>query len=133
MKKLILFFALLVTANGYAQTFNASKYGSNLMECYYILKTSATIPFSEICQDNMKQKLFDISTSMLKQLQDNKTLIANKLGKEDLEELEIQLNNYSQYSTTSEIEITAEQRKSMILWITLSKSPVEKLYMKLKK
>lgn len=80
----------------------------------------------------MKQKLFDISTSMLTQFQDNKAVLTKKLGAADVKELETQLNNYSQYSVTSEATITAEQRKSMVLWITLSKSPVEQLYRKLK-
>lgn len=133
MKKLIFVLFLFLSVNGYSQNaFSTSKYGSTLIECFYILKTSSSIPFSRDCQDNMKQKIFDLSTILKTQLDANKAAITKKIGAENVKEIETQINNYVQYSTTSEETITPEQRKSMLMWVTLSKSTVEGIFIKLK-
>lgn len=135
MKKSIILTTLVTFAvNAYSQTaFSSSKFGGTLMECFYMIKTSTMVSFPAECQESLKQKIFELDFTLQTQLKDNKAAILSKIGKDGLEELKVQLDNYQKFSTTNTAILSDDQIRSMVMWIALSKSTVENLFIKLQR
>ena len=111
--------------------FTMSHYGSVLIECFYTVKISSSIPLGEQSKDMLKERISDMCTYMGTQLNSHRNVLINKLGETGIKDLEQQLKGYQQLAATLEDSETPEQKMSTSLWLSLSKSQVEKLFIKL--
>ena len=105
------------------------KIASNLMECFYITKASS-LTNSTDCTTQLKLRIAGLSSLLQTKVDQNKTLVTQKIGVANFDELKNFVTRCDEYSLSSE-ELTTEKRSSLMVWISLWKSKIEEIYNKL--
>jgi len=133
---IILFVSILSFTNISAQTNNSlelKEIGSALIECFYVVKTQSSIVLSGECTTIINQRISNLALALQTKIENNKASVIQKLGKANFGELENQANGYLQLSEKMQTQLTRDERASMAFWLSLSKSKVEELFIKLNK
>lgn len=132
----LIIISFITLTHAYGQTNNSSEFkkiGSSLIECFYVVKTQSAIVLSGDCTTVINKRISNLASALSTKIENNKAALIQKLGNENFKELENQTVNYLQFAEKMETELTKEERGSMMMWITLSKSKVEELFIKLNK
>lgn len=132
----LIIISMLSLTQTFGQTNNSvelKKIGSSLIECFYVVKTQSAIVLSGECTTVINQRISNLANALSTKINNNKAALTQKLGSENFQELENQVKNYLQFAEKMETAITKEERGSMMMWINLSKSKVEELFIKLNK
>ena len=132
----LIIISILSLTQTFGQTNNSVEFktiGASLIECFYVVKTQSAIVLSGECTTVINQRISNLAATLSTKISNNKTALTQKLGSENFKELENQVKNYLQFAEKMETAITKEERGSMMMWINLSKSKVEELFIKLNK
>ena len=140
MRIKILFLTLIIvciatSTKSFSQIKNSStelkKIATNLIECFYIVKESSVTNLSD-CSTQLKERISELSTSLHTKVDQNKTFVTQKIGADNFKELQTFIQKCNDYSESNE-ELTADQRSSLMFWISLWKDKIEEIFIKLNK
>ena len=109
------------------------KIASQLIECFNTIKLQSSIVLIGECTTVINNRISDEATALQTKIDNNKTALTQKLGADNFSELQNQVKNYLVFADKMQTAITKEERASMTMWISLSKSKVEELFIKLNK